>query len=756
MSSSSSHYLPAQVAPLVEDEGEKASTPTPASLCLGAPWPHIERRGDSTAPPIFTRTKSTLKEEIALVKQRLRSGNRFVVSPQSREVHRWDMVTFVALIFIAIVVPFEVAFLDSRMKIDALFLLNRAIDLILAADLVLHFFLAYYDSTRGNILIKNRHLIRKRYLQSWFAIDLTSSLPFDCGLFLIGKFAIKKPSGRVFAAVKLLRLVRLARVRRIVQIQRRFEVYAAFSMSYATVGAFRLICMLFVFAHWLACAWGLTANRELIGKRTWSWVHERAFQVGPVRGLHGALFNPGSAMETYVTSLYFSIYTMTGIGYGDVHATTYREISVCCFLMAGSAMYWAFTIGSFCNLVRSMNLQESQFRRRMDDMNYMMEDRKFPRELRQRCRWFLLMSKQHQKSADYARLEALFSYSLRSDVAATINQEWLKSVWYLEDASKDFIVELSQVMTTVMFAPMEAIDIPLSLVILQSGIVARAGSIYAKGALWGLEFIMNETSLIDQTIAAALSYALVLFVHREDILDIVNSEGAFLPERTNVLRASKFYGIKMRLVRFAWTFRKRATILSHTPRRASGSVAPFRRRNSANQQQSMQAIGGSAHFNGDFCLADDDAMILQAVGGGTGTSSPPRSDPIKSAQIKSKVSFAAAAAVHDGGGGGGGSAAAADHHHQSQGDAATSRPPFAEQMNMFEGRILGALRDIHTALSAVNINIESLRKDSRSTNLEIAGSRSSMNRTNQGSFRNHRIRKGPSCGAMTVKFEENH
>lgn len=671
------------------------------------------RKFAMVAPHRSGMSRSTLHEELIQVRQRLKSANRFVVEPQSREVHRWDIVTMFALIFIAVIVPFEVAFLEWRAKFSVLFLLNRSIDFILICDLILHFFLAYHDKSRGNILIKNRHLIRKRYLATWFLPDLISSVPFDGFFFAIDRYEPLNNliSPRAAAKVRLLRLLRLYRVRRIVQIQRRYEVYAAFSLSYTTVGIMRLMCMLITFVHWIGCLWGLIANKELVGADSWTWVHERAddlcIKIDDSADGCRKQFDKGSALQIYITSLYFAIYTMTGIGYGDVHATNFTETAACVLLMFISAMFWAFTIGSFCHLVRSMDIQESLFRRRVDDLNRMMADRKFPRDLRQRCRLFLINSRQQQKRADYSRLESLFSYSLRSDVATTMNRFWLDQVYYLQDASKEFIVRLSEVMTSVMYAPMEVIEVKYSLVILQSGIVARAGRIYSNGAIWGKEFLMREVDLIDSTIAAALSYALIVFVHRDDVYDILEDK-AFDKERDAVESSCRFYALKMRICKFGKHISKRHAALSRVTNKTLSKIRPAY----FGACSTTPSVHEAGLYN-DFEFSEVN-----------GTAEPHTANgyPFKLAPLKSKA------------------VQGTSSNFQKAGKSSTDEfATLRDQLDAIGDAILG-----------LDLKMESLRKELKSncgsTNLEMSRSWSLM-RLTQSNFQHMRIRSAKATQA---------
>ena len=80
----------------------------------------------------------------------------------------------VALIFTALITPYEVALLESDCDYfdvstwDLLFSVNRLIDLIFLKDMVMQFFLAFRLNTNGGgagLLIRNFKSIRKNYLR---------------------------------------------------------------------------------------------------------------------------------------------------------------------------------------------------------------------------------------------------------------------------------------------------------------------------------------------------------------------------------------------------------------------------------------------------------------------------------------------------------------------------------------------------------------------------------------------------------------
>ena len=486
------------------------------------------------------KPSAELIAEVERVRVRLKnSGDRWVLDPSTKHYRRWDFMTFTALVFTAVVTPVEVGFF-TEIRFDALFFVNRFVDAIFISDIFIQFVLAYPDPNRGNILIKSSPMIVRRYLRTWFFIDFVSSVPFDALAMIPSATFLSQ-----FKPLRLVRLLKLARVAKLKRILARWEAYAVFAVSYATLSVLKLSAMLAVFAHWSACLWGLAANPSFVGEDAWSWIRKRRRYMVDDRGK--PTFKAGNAFHKYAASLYFSIYTMIGLGYGDVTATTHSETIVVVLIMVSSAIFWAFMIGNFCNVVQTMDAQETSYRQRMDDLNYMMEDRKFPLGLRNRCRMYLVNSKEHQRTAGYGRIEDLFSTELKGEVAATNNERWLKSIWYMSDLSYDFVIELSHNIDSMMFAPAEPINVLDSLFIIQSGIAARKGRVLPKGSVWGCDFILEDANLIDRVCAAALSYASVAYLTRDDVFQIL-AEPSFGDERRAVARASRFYRLKALLI----------------------------------------------------------------------------------------------------------------------------------------------------------------------------------------------------------------
>ena len=182
----------------------------------------------------------------------------------------------------------------------------------------------------------------------------------------------------------------------------------------------------------------------------------------------------------------------------------------------------------------------------MDELNFMMADKKFPKDLKRKCRMFLLHSKEHQRQVNYRQLEKLMSVSLRDEVAAA-NNGWVRKVWFLRLVAPPFIVDLSQAIQRLVYAPTEVVDLGLAMFVITNGIAARKGRIISRDGVWGLDFMLDNLELIDMICTAALSYLEVICLARDKMTKILS-----LPmheaERKVIRNAIVFYTVKARFM----------------------------------------------------------------------------------------------------------------------------------------------------------------------------------------------------------------
>ena len=216
-----------------------------------------------------------IQAEVARYREQIRRTNRMTLSPHSRYMQRWDVITTVALLFTATVTPFEVGIMEpstlSQMAVDPLAWINRVVDCIFLTDIVLNCFLSYQElGEHGGAWIHDNQKIFLRYLRSYFFLDLLTALPMD----VIVQGAIEMGSGggtgdragiqEIAAseqpppAFRLIRMLRLVKLGRIVRLQRIFRRWQAFwGISFGLIALIQFAVLIVIMAHWLACVWVL-------------------------------------------------------------------------------------------------------------------------------------------------------------------------------------------------------------------------------------------------------------------------------------------------------------------------------------------------------------------------------------------------------------------------------------------------------------------------------------------------------------------
>ena len=89
--------------------------------------------------------------KVAEMEEQLHNKPCYIIHPEAAGMSMWDSVTALALVFTAMVTPFEVGFLPSAESWrDALFLINRLLDCIFVVDMVVSSLLMYRVPQKPN------------------------------------------------------------------------------------------------------------------------------------------------------------------------------------------------------------------------------------------------------------------------------------------------------------------------------------------------------------------------------------------------------------------------------------------------------------------------------------------------------------------------------------------------------------------------------------------------------------------------------
>ncbi|KAJ7357649.1 hypothetical protein OS493_023780 [Desmophyllum pertusum] len=175
----------------------------------------------------------------------------------------WDWVVLAFVIYTAIEIPFDVAFVrmiprqidvsttqfGALMALSPIAIGNLLVDLLFIIDIPINFRSASVDKTTEEVISEPKQ-IAILYLKSWFIVDFVAAIPFE---FLVN------PQHE--GATTLMGLLKTARLLRLVRVARKVDRYS----EYGIAAILLLTCLFMLTAHWLACVWHAVGTAEAQG-----------------------------------------------------------------------------------------------------------------------------------------------------------------------------------------------------------------------------------------------------------------------------------------------------------------------------------------------------------------------------------------------------------------------------------------------------------------------------------------------------------
>ncbi|KAA0172263.1 hypothetical protein FNF28_00265 [Cafeteria roenbergensis] len=161
---------------------------------------------------------------------------------------RWDVFVLILTLYTAMETPFVQAFSPDWPWINGV---SWTIDALFFLDLLVNTRTAFWDD--GHKLEIRASRILWRYMVTWMAVDLVSSVPLE----LLGQLVLGPNDSafelRIISGLKSIRLVRL---HRLTSVLARLQTSSIF-------GIVRLYGAILLIGHWLACAWYALAISQL-------------------------------------------------------------------------------------------------------------------------------------------------------------------------------------------------------------------------------------------------------------------------------------------------------------------------------------------------------------------------------------------------------------------------------------------------------------------------------------------------------------
>ncbi|XP_043910660.1 potassium voltage-gated channel subfamily H member 4 [Protopterus annectens] len=427
----------------------------------------------------------------------------------------WDWLILLATFYVAVTVPYNVCFTnnDDVSAARTTIVSDIVVEMLFILDIILNFRTTYVSQS-GQVVYDARSIC-VHYLATWFFVDLIAALPFD----LLYAFNVT-----VTSLVHLLKTVRLLRLLRLLQKLDRYSQYSAMVLTL-------LMSMFALLAHWMACIWYVIGRKEMESNDplTWDigWLHELGKRLeSPYT--NNSLGGP-SIRSAYIASLYFTLSSLTSVGFGNVCANTDAEkIFSICTMLIGALMH-AVVFGNVTAIIQRMYSRRSFYHTRMKDLKDFIRVHRLSQHLKQRMLEYFQTTWSVNNGIDANELLKDFPDELRADIAMHLNKDILQLPLF-ESASRGCLRAISLHIKTSFCAPGEylirqgdALQAHYfvcsgSLEVLKDNMVL---AILGKGDLIGADFSSKDQVIKTNADVKALTYCDLQYISLRGLCEVL-------------------------------------------------------------------------------------------------------------------------------------------------------------------------------------------------------------------------------------------
>ncbi|XP_056262325.1 potassium voltage-gated channel subfamily H member 4a [Pseudoliparis swirei] len=512
------------------------------------------KRGKRKLTDSVFQKPSPPEYKVAAVKK-----SRFILLHYSISKALWDWLILLATFYVAVAVPYDICFVSHEQGGDYPSRVARStlgsdivVEMLFILDIILNFRTTYVSQS-GQVVYDARS-IYLHYCTTWFFVDLIAALPFD----LLYAFNIT-----VTSLMHLLKTVRLLRLLRLLQKLDRYSQYSAVVLTL-------LMSVFALLAHWMACVWYVIGRKEIESSDlvTWDigWLHELGKRL-ETPYINRTMGGP-SIPSAYIASLYFTLSSLTSVGFGNVCANTDAEkIFSICIMLIGALMH-AVVFGNVTAIIQRMYSRRSLYHTRMKDLKDFIRVHRLPQLLKQRMLEYFQATWSVNNGINANELLHDFPDELRADIAMHLNKDILQLPVF-EHASRGCLRSLSLNIKTSFCAPGEylirhgdALQANYfvcsgSLEVLKDGVVL---AILGKGDLIGADLPEHDRVIKTNADVKALTYCDLQYISiraLREVLGLYPEYGSRFSSDIhhnltyNLREGSEFDGV----TRFPWSSR---------------------------------------------------------------------------------------------------------------------------------------------------------------------------------------------------------
>ena len=213
----------------------------------------------------------------------------------------------------------------------------------------------------------------------------------------------------------ILRLLKLVRVPEILRERPKLPVILNIPLQ-----LFSFVYWALLWVHWLACGW-----------------------------MH-------AAMESdYLTALYWSVTTLTTVGYGDItpDVTKVTQTVYTMVVMFLGVGFYGYIIGNITTLLQRLDMKRAMYHSRVNQLNTFLQYRQVPPSVKHRILDYYEYLWENRKGFDEKKLLRDLPESLQAELSMSLKRDLIAKVPFFQQADDALIKDIAGRLKPVIFTP---------------------------------------------------------------------------------------------------------------------------------------------------------------------------------------------------------------------------------------------------------------------------------------------------------------
>jgi len=359
------------------------------------------------------------------------------------------------------------------------------------------------NDPRTKFLLKN--LIPKWY-EFNLAIGVMSCIPFIALQHYLGM-------------PEIIKIISLIRIYRIIRMTKAFSIVGKVTVAPTWIKITLAITGSLIAIHLISCLWIVVSSLSEQNK---------------------------SALDTYVHSVYWTITTLTTVGYGDITPTSNIGKIFTMFVMIMGVGVYGFVIGNISQILSDLGRHKDNVREKMQDLDSFLKYYHIPNKLRNTTFNYYNHTLEKRFSINDNNIISALPHALQEELQTYMNIKLIGSLSLFKGCSLKCLKEVSKHLTKKSYSPTQKIIINgeegNEMYIIGHGTV----EVYGKGNKFLTQLkegdYFGEVALIEQTTrnadVIAQEYSDIYILSKKDFITVIDT----YPE----LHAKIRYALKMR------------------------------------------------------------------------------------------------------------------------------------------------------------------------------------------------------------------